>query len=404
MTEMSTGVAMFAIRIRSVFDCIGTPSPPSIVSAETWEGGRVDADLLIDGVLHVFVAFDWGDEINLAQAQQLAPSRAQLLVRRKRTPASIAYRPPPLLFALPPVSVELPELGRISYEGEVTVFDFAAASAAIHIPFKLTAAALSRLAAGLADAEAVVDAARMAAAPLFEQLRPAIKDPCIQTVAEEYFVIQIKPSEGLPSPEQLVREEAWLAGLLQLEAAELAPEQIQEALRLRISYGPRDLLVADWQLAVLVDVDCDETLQVIEFANLQLLEFRSLGQRIDDEQTAAYRLIHPLTQTWLPLWRLQDRPIRVLGDLRMEAHAILERTSNGLKLFGDQYLARAYRLVSNRFHLDEWSHSVRESLEVVEGAYKVLSDQASLYRTEIMEIIVIILIASEIIMAFVKPH
>ncbi|MEX2120887.1 MAG: hypothetical protein WD847_14950 [Pirellulales bacterium] len=58
-----------------------------------------EADLSADatvlsGALHIHVAFDWGDEVDLAQAQQLAPSRLRALTRRPRTPSSIAYRPP----------------------------------------------------------------------------------------------------------------------------------------------------------------------------------------------------------------------------------------------------------------------------------------------------------------------
>ena len=59
----------------------------------------------------------------------------------------------------------------------------------------------------------------------------------------------------------------------------------------------------DWAAAVLIDQDCEETLQAIEFANLQLLEFRHIDHRLDDRVTAAQRFVASLTRSVLPFWR-----------------------------------------------------------------------------------------------------
>src|SRR5207253_5914685 len=146
---------------------------------------------------------------------------------------------------------------------------------------------------------------------------------------------------------------AWLAGLVHLENQPLSPGEIAEALKLQLSYSPDDVFIADWGAAVLIDQDCDETLQTIEFANLQLLEFRHIDNRLDDSLAMAYRVIHALSQSWLPFWRSHARSLRVLGELKVEANGLFERTENVLKLVGDQYLTRVYRLVAGRFHLQE---------------------------------------------------
>ena len=88
---------------------------------------------------------------------------------------------------------------------------------------------------------------------------------------------------------------------------------------------------------------------MIEFANLQLLEFRHIDRRLDDSLAQASRIIHPLTRTTLPFWRIHTRPLRQLGELKVEANGLFERTGNVLKLVGDSYLARVYRLVDARF-------------------------------------------------------
>ena len=151
---------------------------------------------------------------------------------------------------------------------------------------------------------------------------------------------------------------------------------------------------------LLIDRDCEETLQTIEFANLQLLEYRFIDRLLDQRLADAYRLIHPLVRSWLPFWRSHAQPLRALGELKIEANNLFERTGNVLKLVGDQYLARVYRLLAGRFHLDDWDSSIKRSLEVVEGVYQVVSDQSSTYRTELLEIVVILLIVFEIVMAF----
>jgi hypothetical protein len=194
----------------------------------------------------------------------------------------------------------------------------------------------------------------------------------------------------------------WIAGLVHLENSPLSTEEIVEALKLRLRYGPDDLFVPDWAAAFLIDDDCDETLEAIEFANLQLLEFRHIDNRLDDNLSGAYRLIHPLTRSRLPFWRIHARPLRVLSELKVEANELFERTENVLKLVGDPYLARVYRLVATRFHLQAWEESIQRKLEVAEGVHQVLADQAGTLRMEFLEILVVLLILMELVLAFWK--
>jgi hypothetical protein len=355
-----------------------------------------------EGILHIHVAFDWGEEVHLVQAQQLIPSAAHGMPRRARTPASIEYRPLPLRLPVPPTELELPEIGPVMPTGELTVFDFAAVSVAWCVPFRLSAAALARLANYLATAP-LVEAARRAIEPTYTRLLPAIDNPSWGELSEEYYVFQLLPPQPANPADLLLGPHAdWLAGLVRLEQTALSPEEVAEALRVHISYAGSDLFVADWPAAVLIDRDCEDTLEVIEFANLQLLEYRHIDRRLDDNLGKAYRLIHGLRGSWLPLWRTHHRPLRVLGDLKVEAADLFERTVNVLKLVGDQYLARVYRLLAGRFHLEEWGRSIRRKLEALEGTYRILSDQAATYRAEFLELLIILLIALEIWLAFFR--
>jgi hypothetical protein len=64
----------------------------------------------VQGLLTIFVAFDWGDEVDLERARQLVSGSYQALPRRKRTPSSFSYRPPPLYVKLQPATLILLEL------------------------------------------------------------------------------------------------------------------------------------------------------------------------------------------------------------------------------------------------------------------------------------------------------
>lgn len=357
---------------------------------------------VVEGTLHVDVAYDWGDEIDLARAASLAPSEAQGLARRPRTPASIGYRPAPLRFRLSPAAVTLPDRAPIEADVEATVFDFGAVNIRLDVPLRHRGEELLSLACDQAAQTAFVQAARQTAEPLFQRLLPAIQDAEWQDFSEEYFVFRLDPTT-LPEPEILLRDHAdWLAALLRLDLGPLGRDETTDALKQRISYSPHDLVAVDWAAAVVVDRDCEETLRTIEFANLQLLEFRHLDRRLDDALARAYGLIHSTLRSRLPLWRTHAAPLRALGDIKIETDMLFERAGNALKLVGDQYLARLYRLLSMRFHLDEWAASIRHSLDVVESVYRILADQASAARIEVLELVVIVLIAVEIVLSLVE--
>ena len=81
--------------------------------------------------------------------------------------------------------------------------------------------------------------------------------------------------------------------------------------------------------------------------------------------------------------------------------------TNALKLVGEQYLARAYSLASRRFHLAEWDASITRKLQVIDGIYGKLADRAATRRMELLEWIIIVLIAFSLLISLgvtIKPH
>jgi len=357
--------------------------------------------LVVRGTLHCVVAFDWGEEVYLDRAAELVHSAAGLLPRRPRTPAAIAYRPAPLCFDLGQQQLPFANLTTAA-SLEAIVFDFGAANITFRVPFELPAAELAEIASGLAEQQWLLPLARKAATPLFERLLPAIDEPTWSDSYEDYFTFQLEPHEALFQGGRLHETcRGWLVKLLRLEKTRFSDQEIAEALRCQISYGRDDAAFIEWAAAVVIDRDCEETIHTIEFANLQLLEFRYLDHKVDVALLAARNQIQTAARSWLPFWRTHARPLRLLAEIRMDTVGTFERASGTLQLVGDQYLSRLYRLLADRFHLAEWAGNVRQAIDVAADVHETLSSQSAMFRLELLELSVVALIVLEIILAMV---
>ena len=247
-------------------------------------------DAPLDATIHLAFAFDIGYEVDLDRARALVPTESGLIARRRRTPESIQYRPAPLRLTLDVTGMALPGgLGMTRPpRAELTIFDFAAISLMVQFSVRGTTDELRELAGHLADTGPLVAAARLVVSPWVERLQPVVDGFEVSDLSEEYVIFQL----GDVSAGWVEAHTDWIAGLIRLEADPLSVGEIHEATRLRLSYTPDDLVMLDWAAGFVADRDCAETLQVIEFANVQLLEFRHIDDRLDDRLEAAYRLIH----------------------------------------------------------------------------------------------------------------
>jgi hypothetical protein len=353
-------------------------------------------------VVHLAFAFDIGDEIDLELARQMLQGELGQLPRRRRTPESIGYRPAPIRVPLEATGIRLPgeSVAVRNPRAELTLFDFGAISLAVQFPLAATPSALLQLAGELAEPAPLNEAARELLGPWIERLRPAVYDFSMSSMSEEYIVFQL----GDRRAQWLERRADWIAGLVRLEAEPLSRDEVREATKLALSYTPTDLIVLDWAAGFVADADCADTLQVIEFANVQLLEFRHIDDRLDDRLEAAYRLIRPeRRRRWgLGLWTTHGAAVRQVRELEIEAASLFERVDNALKLIGDHYLARIFELASARFHLRGWQQSIRRKLDTVGDVYDLLVQQAGGYRMEVLEILVVVLITLEILLALVR--
>ncbi len=356
----------------------------------------------LDVVIHLDYAFDIGYEIDLEKAQPLLQGESGTIPRRKRTPESIRYRPAPVRVPIDASGLTLPA-GFATVKpvlGQLSLFDFAAISLALQFPIRLNREELSRLAGELAEPAALNTAVRSLVHPYIELIKPAVIGFELSDLSEEYVVFQVNDARA----DWLSAHSDWIAGLVRQEIDPLSRSEVVEATRLSLSYTNEDLVTLDWAAGFIADRDCADTLQVIEFANVQLLEFRHIDDRLDDRLEAAYRLIRPGRSPHRPgaWWRSHADAMRSVRELEIEATSLFERADNALKLIGDQYLSRVFDLASTRFHLRDWQQSIRRKLETVGDVYDLLVQQSGGQRMEALEIIVVLLITLEIVLAAVR--
>jgi hypothetical protein len=354
----------------------------------------------LDTTVHLAFAFDVGDEIDLDRARPILQGEPGQLPRRRRNPESIGYRPPPIRVEVDPGEVRLPgDWGSIRPpRGELTLFDFGAISLWVRFPMTASPAELLELAGALAEPAPLTVAARRLLDPWLRRIEPAVHEFAVSEMSEEYIIFQLAGRR----PGWLEQRPEWIAGLVRLEAGPLSPGEVREATRLGLSYTPTDLVVLDWAAGFVADTDCADTLQVIEFANVQLLEFRHIDDRLDDRLEAAYRLIRPERRRRPRFWRSHGDAVRQIREMEIEATSLFERVDNALKLIGDHYLARVFEVASGRFHLRDWQNSIRRKLETVGDVYDLLVQQAGGQRMEALEITVVVLIALEIVLALLR--
>ena len=74
----------------------------------------------------------------------------------------------------------------------------------------------------------------------------------------------------------------------------------------------------------------------------------------------------------------------------------------GLKIIGDFYLARIYRTASSRFRTKDWQASVDNKLNNLAEVSKLLHGEVSEKRSTLMEMVIIILIAVEVVPFILK--
>lgn len=354
--------------------------------------------------IHPIFVFEVAQAIDLDQAERSmgGGSERQTFRHRGRATLFFQYRPAPLR-----VSQERTPISIGSWTTEPSVelvlYDFGAASVTYHIPVHGGLEELSAASKSLRGSELLKLDARGRVEALLRSLGSAVQKPSVADFSEDYLIYGMRqlPAGASASAFCDTHAEA-ITRILRPDTGRPSAEEIRNATEVQISFGPTDLTIVDWDAAFVLDPDPEDVRAVLEFANVQLLEMRWLDLQLDDAIERSYLLL-ARRQGWrrmLPSAVSAD--MHQVAELQLESAVMLERVSNALKVFGEEYLARIYRLAAGRFHLVELEATITRKLTTIESIYQKLSDKAAAIRMEALEWVVIILIALEIILGLLK--
>ncbi|MGA1267124.1 MAG: hypothetical protein ACO32J_08100 [Phycisphaerales bacterium] len=359
----------------------------------------VDSDIRLRGTCHVLLAFEVGLAVDLARAAAALRNSGRARMPSARNPGGCDWSDPPL--ALEQDGPSLRVSGHeVAHAVQVRIHDFGAISLGYRIPFEGRMDDLAALSAALVAHAGLLQDGRDRVATLLASMGGTVRRPQVRPYVEDYVVLAMEGPPGVPARELLDRlGEGDVARVLRAEPSALSDEEVRDSLSATISYGPGDVAVIDWNAALLLDAEPQATIDVLAFANVELLEYRVLDEQLDAAMDQAHATL-VRRRSYAARLHAGRRDMERLAELQTDAALLYEEINNALKLLGDQFLARLYRLASRRLHLDAWERSTLRKLETLESIYDKLSNEQNSRRAELLEWIIIVLIASEIVFAF----
>lgn len=368
------------------------------VSVETYSGEVV-----------YFFAFDIAYEMRREPIATLLgqPVAEFSLDTTKRAPRQHTFYRPTMV-KLPAMERPGPD-GLLRLERTVKILPVGAVSITVRVAFAdRTLEGLTRFHdLRFGDGAFLHEEVRRLAADVRQELMPILIRPMDDLREEEaYTVFCIRTPTGGPAfccQDWLVRNRRQVAALLteEPEESELSAQEAEESTGKWLSYYERDLVVIDWDAALLIDEPryFDETLYVIEMANIQLAEFEAYDRLLDGAVERSYRDI--AAKRWNVL-RAIGIP-RDLRELRIDLARLSDELLNTTKFFGDWHMARLYEALSDRFHLEDWHRSVDDKLKTLDDLYQLLRSEQNNRWMLILEAAIVALFIIDLIAIFMMP-
>jgi hypothetical protein len=356
-----------------------------------------------NGLCYATLAYDAARSIDLnkAEARVHEATQRSRLRHKRPAPSYFEYQPAPLRLTQDTEAITIGKF-RTGPSVDLQFYDFGAVAVTYTVDIAGPFAELLALSEELYDNEPLLADSRLRVGQLLAVIGDAAAQAHPSPVVENYIVFHIASfAEAIDVNRFHAEHGQEIAQILRAERRPLSEQEVSDAVAARISYGLEDLTIVDWNAALLIDREGDDVRAVLEYANVELLEMRYLDQKLDRALDQAYDTLSKRAFSLSRLLGYYGTDLRSVAELQVDNAILFEGVNNTLKLLGDQYLARVYRLINRRFHLDEWDASILRKLQTLESIYEKISDQASNRRMEILEWVIVVLIAFSIALEFI---
>ena len=340
--------------------------------------------------LRFYRIYDIGREIDLdwleqALAQNYFTARTSF-VRVKQK--SIMIEDPPLMIQMHPIRVERD--GRpFEFSVVARVYDIGAISFCFIFENQdAHYSALEEIAFLFAGQEGLSEFYVQYLKTLGEIIKPHIKNFAINPdFFEDYTIYVTDRRDDTIDPVPL------LIG----EQVHVSPQIRDDILKNSLSYSTDDLAILSWDSALLCSPDSPtDIIDLIEFANVQVLELRYYDRELTREMEKMYDDIEHADR--LSQFR-RSRQYHAIMAKQMETYAeiseVIEKVDNLIKVTEDVYYARVYATALKVLRSGLWSESVSRKIDVIRENYSMLSDEVRIQHSNFLEWVIIILIALE---------
>jgi hypothetical protein len=323
----------------------------------------------------------------------------------RRSPRQLFFHRPEMV-RLPPLE-RLGPLGPVCVQRVIKLLPVGAISITVRVPFAVNH--VEDLVA-FHDLQfsngSLQDDVHRLAQEVVTELKGHLLRPHPQLFEEEAYTVFCIAAPAQNADGQPVTAEQWfkshrrkVAALLtqEAESERLSKQEAEESTARYLSYYDTDLVVIDWDAALLIDEprDFDETLYIMELANLQLAELEAYDRLLDDALDRSYRDLgeQPL--------RSRGDMLRKLREIRIDMARFNDELSNTTKFFGDWHLARIYEKISSRFHLAEWHRTIDGKLKTLDDLYQILKHDQTNRWMVILEATIVLLFIIDLVVLFV---
>ena len=355
-------------------------------------------DASLHGSVLVLIQFDVCEEIRLDRLREIFGARTlQQPTLKHPTPGYVRYQRPPVV---EPIDALVLESGE-RLEGQIKYYDYGVLSVVLELPFSGDWDALVRLGSRWVwDVDFAGHASRIARLKL-ERAVPALVKPYADWLSEDYFIFHLREISGSPSVAELMAAQgARIAQIVRGETAQLSDGERNEILQSGISYYPNDLAVIGWNAAFLYDTEAgaETAIQLLEYANSQLLEFRHYDEFLTRELESVYASFDEGTGM-LARWRLA-RAATKLHTVLLDVNELTEHADNAIKFLSDMFSARLYKLAASKVGVPDYKDLVTQKVQTAEELYRFMVDQFNQSRAFVLELMVVIILIIELVYFF----
>lgn len=352
--------------------------------------------MIIAGSVHAFYLFDVAQAIDLTAIRgMLGPAATEALLQDK------GPGPPRVRYLQPPVVVDGNALGVAAIDGfsvRAKFYDYGVVSLMLSRPFSGSWSDLVRLGQELIENESLEVRAAEVARAVVERVRAAFVEPRSTFLDEDYLAFVVNGLDQPLSADRLVElHGADVAQMLRGERQVLSDQERDDVLRSRISYLRDDLAVLAYNAAFVYDTKSGAaaTLEILEYVNSQLLEFRYYDELLEGELGAIYQGLQRTRGGNRFFGRRSTKAVRRLHALYIDVNELTDRMENVLKLVGDIYAARLFGLAAVRLGLDAWKSNVKDKLDTLADIHRFTVEQTSMAHANLLELIIVLILVIE---------